>query len=140
MFEGSCLCGGVRYRAERAAGPMASCHCQMCRKAHGSAFSIILPVRRAGFSWLSGEHLLTRYESSPGKHRWFCSSCGSQLISTRAGDEETLLLRAGCIDRGPERGPVAHCWVASKAPWHEITDELPRSERGFPGAPPGADE
>ena len=138
MLEGSCLCGGVRYRAERAAGPMASCHCQMCRKAHGSAFSIILPVRRAGFSWLSGEHLLTCYESSPGKHRWFCSSCGSQLISTRAGDKETLLLRAGCIDLGPERGPVAHCWVESKAPWHEITDELPRSERGFPG--PGADE
>lgn len=139
MITGSCLCGAVRYEAERHAGPMANCHCEICRKAHGAAFSTILPVERAGFRWLSGEDRLTSYESSPGKHRWFCRACGSQIISTRDADDRVLLLRAGCIDGDPQTIPVAHGWVGSKAPWYEIGDDLPQFEAGFPGAPQGTD-
>jgi ribosomal protein S18 acetylase RimI-like enzyme len=138
MIQGSCLCGSARYQVQEAAAPMANCHCQMCRKAHGSAFSTILPVKRAGFRWLSGEDLLAHFESSPGKRRWFCSRCGSQLISTRDGDEDSLLLRAGCIDSGYQGEPVAHGWVEFAAPWYEVGDDLPRFERGFPGSPAGA--
>ena len=105
MIEGSCLCGAVRYRAVETAGPMANCHCRMCRKAHGAAFSSILPVRRAGFRWLAGEEGLARFESSPGKRRWFCSTCGSHLISTRDADQRSLLVRAGTIDCGYEAPP-----------------------------------
>jgi hypothetical protein len=118
---------------------MVHCHCEMCRKAHGATFSTILPVERAGFEWIAGEEELRHFESSPGKRRWFCSRCGSQLISTRDADEDKLLLRAGCIDAAPQMKPAAHGWVAFKAAWHEIEDELPRFERGFPGAPPGVD-
>ncbi len=140
MISGSCLCGSVRYRAERAAGSMAHCHCEMCRKAHGSAFSTILPVERSGFRWTAGEELLTGFESSPGKRRWFCSSCGSQVISTRDADERALLLRAGCIDEAPaSTKPVAHGWVGSMARWHRITDDLPQFECGFPGSLPGVE-
>lgn len=139
MIEGSCLCGRVRYRAEKPAGPMAICHCTMCQKAHGTAFATILPVEKSGFRWESGETLVTHFESSPGKRRWFCSQCGSHLISTRDEIEESLLLRAGSIDRGYESKPVAHCWVASGAPWYAIADDLPQFERGFPNAPPGVD-
>lgn len=139
MIEGSCLCGSARYEAQDVAAPMAHCHCQMCRKAHGAAFSTVLPVKQNGFRWISGEELLVRFESSPGKRRWFCSRCGSQLISTRDADEESLLLRAGCIDSGYDGAPVAHGWVDFKAPWYEISDDLPRFERGFPGSPAGAE-
>jgi len=107
----------------------------MCRKAHGAAFSTILPVRSAGFRWLSGEKLLAHFESSPGKLRWFCTKCGSQLVSTRPAITDSLLLRAGCIDRGYDSSPVAHGWVESIPRWNIITDELPQFERGFPGAP-----
>ena len=67
MIDGSCLCGSIRYQAERPAGPMAHCHCQMCRKAHGSAFSTVLPVDKDGFRWTAGEDLLAQFGSSfPG--------------------------------------------------------------------------
>jgi GNAT superfamily N-acetyltransferase len=118
---------------------MAHCHCVQCRKAHGAAFSTILPVARAGFRWLCGEDLLAHFESSPGKRRWFCSRCGSQLISTRDGDETSLLLRAGCIDSGYDGAPVAHGWVEFGASWYEPADALPRFDRGFPGSPPPAE-
>ena len=139
MIEGSCLCGAIRYEADHVVGPMAHCHCQTCRKAHGAAFSTILPVAKNGFRWLSGEDLLGQFESSPGKRRWFCGRCGSQLVSTRVGDEYPVLLRAGCIDRGYDSKPVAHGWVEFMAPWHQITDGLPQFKRGFPGSPPGVE-
>lgn len=72
MIHGSCLCEGVCYEVEHAAGLMAHRHCQMCRKAHGSAFSTVLPVPREGFRWTEGKDLVTSFESSPGKRRWFC--------------------------------------------------------------------
>jgi hypothetical protein len=104
----------------------------MCRKAHGSAFSSIVASDRADFRWTRGESLLSKFESSPGKWRWFCSRCGSQLISTRESNTDSVLLRAGCIDSGVSAQGVAHCWVGAKAPWHTITDELPQFECGFP--------
>jgi len=139
MIEGSCLCGSIRYLAEKPKAPMVHCHCQMCRKAHGSAFSTILPVEQAGFRWTCGEALLAHYQSSPGKRRWFCTRCGSQLISTRDADAVSLLLRAGCIDGGFDGQPVAHGWTDFMAPWYSIEDDLSRFQRGFPGAPPGVE-
>ena len=140
MITGSCLCGGVRYQVARVAGPMVNCHCGMCRKAHGATFATIQPVAKPGFTWTAGEDLLSHYDSSPGKRSVYCRRCGSQVISTRDDNEESLLLRAGCIDEAPDAKPAAHGWVGSKAPWHEIADDLPRFERGFPGSPPGVDE
>ena len=32
----------------------------------------------------------------------------------------------GSLDDDPGRGADDHIFVASKAPWHEITDDLPR--------------
>jgi hypothetical protein len=138
MIEGSCLCA-VRYVAAHVAGPMVHCHCRMCRKTHGSTFSTILPVKTDGFRWTFGEELLSHFESSPGKRRWFCRRCGSPLISTRDGNNESLLLRDGGIDRGYDGKPVAHGWVEFMAPWYQITDDLPQFARGFPGAPPGVE-
>jgi hypothetical protein len=116
---------------------MANCHCSTCRRAHGTAFSTVLPVAKAGFRWTSGEELLRWYESSPGKKRWFCGTCGSHLISTRDANTESVLLRAGSIDGDPGLRPIAHAWVGSKADWWEIPDDLQQFEEGFPGAPPG---
>lgn len=140
MIRGSCLCGSVRYRTGAAVGPMGHCHCQMCRKAHGAAFSSVVATGASEFHWEAGRELLSKYESSPGKWRWFCSRCGSQLVSTRDANPDSVLLRAGCIDTGYDTPGVAHCWVEAKAAWYEIEDALPRFDRGFPGAPPGKEE
>ena len=135
-IAGSCLCGAIRYEAAGPPRAIGHCHCRTCRKAHGAAFSTIVPVEKAGFRWVAGEGLLAYFESSPGKRRWFCSRCGSQLVSTRAEREE-VLLRAGCIDDGVVAPAVAHAWVDSMPAWDRIADDLPQFRHGFPGAPPG---
>jgi hypothetical protein len=110
---------------------MGHCHCPKCRKAHGSAFSTTMRVNRAGFRWLTGEDQVSSFESSPGKKRSFCRSCGSHLV---AGwdDQDQLILRVGCLDGDPGVRPVAHIWTSLKAPWYDIDEKLPCLEEGRP--------
>lgn len=79
--------------------------------------------------------MLTRYESSPGTHRCFCSRCGAPIVSFFDADPNVIGLPLGALDddrltpgRGATLGvrPRCHVHVASKAPWYDIADELPR--------------
>jgi hypothetical protein len=103
----------------------------MCRKVHGAAFATYVGASGEGFRWIQGNKRVRRYESSRGFHRSFCSRCGSVV----AGDatEGRVFMPAGCLDDDPGTRPLAHIFVASKAPWHEISDDLPRFEAYPPG-------
>ena len=78
MISGSCLCGKVKYEIAGKVGDIVHCHCQTCRKAHSAAFSSVAAVNDHDFH-LTGQTHLNSYESSPGKKRYFCSQCGSQI-------------------------------------------------------------
>src|SRR6202051_3125632 len=141
-IHGSCLCGGVEFEI---AGPLTAplnCHCSLCRKQHGAAFRSRVRVSAKDFRWLKGEHLVKFYESSRGYQRGFCRACGSPIINRNgpnlkppAGFSQKFAaqLRAAValLDDPPAR-PALHCFVASKAPWFEITDDLPQ----YPDYPP----
>jgi len=140
--RGSCLCGGVKFEID---GPLLrplNCHCTFCRKQQGAAFRSRARVRRDDFKWLQGEELLTYYEAIPGYRRGFCRVCGSPIVNRaepgsplaqhnpQSLDEFGIALAV--LDDDPSVRPESHCFVASKAPWFEITDDLPQ----YPGYPP----
>jgi len=126
VLTGKCLCGGVRYEIR---GPLTGgvyCHCSQCRRASGSAFAANAGVAKEDFRLVAGEDLLRGFESSPKKFRWLCSRCGSPIYSVIPADPNTVRIRLGTLDGDPGIRPGFHVFVGSKAPWHEITDELPR--------------
>ena len=131
MLSGSCLCGAIRYEIDGKIGPVGHCHCVTCRKAQGGAFVTNAPVRSKYFRLTSGADSVAEFESSPGKKRCFCRTCGSPLWSHRESEPEIVRIRLGLLDSDPERRPLAHVWVSEKAPWYDITDDLPRSQHGF---------
>lgn len=135
-IHGSCLCGGIKFEIT---GPLmrpGNCHCSMCRKQHGAAFRSRARVRKSDFNWVRGEDLVKYYESSPGFLRGFCGVCGSPILNRY--DERTATARhnpaaisefgiaLGTLDGDPGVRPSSHYFVASKAPWFEITDDLPQ--------------
>lgn len=129
MIKGSCLCGGVRFEIEKAVGPFELCHCRRCRKATGSAFSPGIGVRRADFRMVSGRDLITSYEAPilrkpPGYRVFFCSRCGSPVPDPEPAGE-WFEIPAGLLDDDPQLKPDKHIFVELKAPWFEITDQLP---------------
>ena len=95
-----------------------------------------LRVRIDDFRWLQGEELVKYYESSPGFNRGFCGVCGSPIVNRlgpnwplasanrRAVSELGIAL--GTLDDDPAICPERHIYVGSKAPWFEITDNLPQ--------------
>lgn len=131
MLSGSCLCGGVSYRVDAPLGPILHCHCESCRKAHGAAFSSLAGVPRNKFSWTSGEELLGKFESSPGKFRIFCTRCGSQLMTDRP-HQDKVNLRMGCLDTDVENRAEMHIWRSDGASWYDPNDHIPE----WPEAPP----
>jgi hypothetical protein len=130
-MRSSCLCGAITWEVDGTLERMSHCHCSRCRKAHGAAFATYAMVPAEGFR-IRGDSL-GRWESSPGFYRCFCGRCGSVV----PGDpfEGTIFLPAGNFDGDPGIRPLAHIFAASKAPWYEIPDRLPR----FDAYPPGVD-
>jgi len=126
MIRGSCLCGEVRFEISGALSGASHCHCSMCRKAHGAAFGTYAAARAADFRILSGEDRIVRYRSSAGIVRTFCARCGSTLQWLRESKPEIVDIALGVLDDDPGVRPASHIYVASKAPWHEITDRLPQ--------------
>lgn len=123
MIKGSCLCGQVSYQIDGPVGEVVHCHCETCRKAHGSAFSSVAAVQDEHFS-ISGDERLNCYESSPGKWRYFCRNCGTQIYARREGAAH-IILRMGSLDDDPQTIEKNHIWVSQKAPWYDLKATLP---------------
>ena len=131
MLRGSCLCGSVRYEIRGPVGRVSHCHCSMCRKAHGAAFATYGRVERSDFALVSGADDIASYRSSAGVTRTFCRRCGSNLQFISEKRPDTLSLALGTLDDDPGVKGSLHIFVASKAPWFHIEDDLPQhAERG----------
>lgn len=126
MISGSCLCGVVTYEISGKVGDIEHCHCQTCRKAHGSAFSSVASVEDKDFHLSGAEHLRS-YESSKGKHRYFCSHCGTQVYAKRENTSH-VILRLGSLDSDISAVEKQHIWVSQKANWFDIGSTIPECQ------------
>ena len=131
MNNGSCLCGSVTWAFTGDVEATYHCHCKMCRKAHGAAFATYYYVDGTNFTWTGSRETITNYSSSDSLVRTFCGSCGSVVPNTE-DDGKLAFIPAGCHDQGPS--PECHIFVAYKAPWLEITDDLPQHDTCPPEA------
>lgn len=122
MIKGSCLCQKISYQITGKVGDIVHCHCITCRKAHASAFSSVASVNDIDFH-LAGGEFLNRFASSPGKWRYFCRHCGSQMYAKR--DETShIILRLGTLDDDPKSPELEHIWTEQKASWFQLTSTL----------------
>lgn len=134
-LRASCLCQGIAFQVDGPVRDLLYCHCSMCRKVHGTAFRARGRVNTLDLRWIQGETLLRFYESSPGEHRGFCSVCGSNIYTRFDARPQEVGLSLGILDDDPGARPSCHVFVASKAPWHDIKDDLPQHPRLPPASP-----
>ena len=126
MLRGSCLCGEVRYEVDGPVHDVHHCHCGMCRKAHGTGFSTFARLTAGDLRFTAGEARVKAYRSSPPIERTFCEACGARLTIRFDGMPDTVWVSVGTLDDDPGVPAFSHMFVASKAPWDEISDELPQ--------------
>jgi hypothetical protein len=126
MLAGGCECGAVHYRVADAFRYAQNCHCSRCRAATGSAFKPFAGIERERLEVTSGaDRLLIVGEENANDTR--CSRCGSLLFSV-VRDGAYVHVALGSLVDPPRIRPSAHIFVGSKAPWFEITDDLPQFE------------
>jgi len=126
---GSCACGKVAYEFDGPPDRMGYCHCSRCRKARSAAFSTQAFVATGKFRWIKGQDNVTDFKLPESQYfiTTFCRDCGSP-VAKAFEDFDMVMLPAGSLDQDPGLRPEAHIYVASKASWLDITDDLPQFE------------
>ncbi len=121
----SCLCGSVTWEITAEPFQAFNCHCKLCRKAHGTAFGTYWFVLPDQFHWTSDTETIVNYRSSHLLTRSFCGTCGS-VVPCSSERRDQVVTPGGCHDEGKQSD--CEIFVAHKAPWHDITSELPRHD------------
>ncbi len=124
---GECLCRAVGYTVPDAFEYALNCHCSNCRRATGSAFKPFAGIARDRLQLVRGDHDLLIYGEVTGTSSYdvHCNRCGSLLWSV-VREGAFVHVAMGTLVDPPSIHPIAHIFVGSRAPWHEITDNLPQ--------------
>ena len=125
-LAGGCWCGKVRYLVADEFLYASNCHCSRCRAATGSAFKPFAGIEREKLELTDGEDALL-VVSDDDLNDTRCRECGSLLFSV-VRDGAYVHVALGTLADTPSMRPTKHIFVGSKAPWYEITDDLPQFE------------
>lgn len=132
-LRGMCLCRAVQYTVADEFVYAANCHCSDCRRATGSAFKPFAGIERDRLSLVAGADKLLIHGDAGSSHDVHCRRYGSLLYSV-VRDNAWVHVAMGTLADTPAIRPTEHIFVGSKAPWFEITDDLPQYERHVPAA------
>ena len=130
ITSGGCLCGAVRYEVRGPLRDVVNCHCGLCRRLHG-AIGPHSKARKADITVTKGDSLAW-YKTSVVARRGFCRDCGSSLFWEPFDQDATGIL-AGSLDDPTGLKTIGHIFVAEKADYDEIRDDLPQFEGSSQG-------
>lgn len=126
-ITGQCRCGACRYEIASVALPPAyACHCHVCQRASGSAFSVQALVAEDTLT-VSGpivvREIVTEDRTSIQR---FCGECLARVYNTNTRRPGIAVVRAGTIDRSEELECRAHIYTAYKQAWVDLPDTVPQ--------------
>lgn len=130
QITGSCLCGSLNYTCNSDSLFTAVCHCKACQKSTGSAFSVVMGVKKDDLT-ITGDTLRTYEsvgESEKETYRHFCSKCGSTIMAEMASRPGLACIKAGTLDRPSELSPQLHVYWRDHQKWIENLGELTKHE------------
>lgn len=138
LYTGSCLCQKIQFQIEaKSPLPFGHCHCCACRKSHGADHTSATIIGEQQLELLQGRDSLAIYQSSNNMQRQFCQHCGSRLFvrfirKDQQGERVFYTVAINTLDKLDQWRETAHIYTAHKAPWIELTDDLPKAAENFP--------
>lgn len=127
MIAGGCRCGACRYEIDTdLIPPVYACHCHICQRVSGSAFSVQALVAEDKLT-VTGpiivREIVTEDRTSIQR---FCGECLSRVYNTNTRRPGIAVVRAGTLDRSEELICKAHIFVAYKQAWVELPEDIPQ--------------
>ncbi|MFW2852394.1 GFA family protein [Sphingomonas sp. TX0543] len=126
-ITGGCRCGACRYElALDALPPVYACHCHICQRASGSAFSLQALVPESGLH-VAGPivvHEITTEDRTSIQR--FCGTCHSRIYNTNTRRPGVAVVRAGTLDRSEELECRAHIFTHYRQAWVTLPGDVPQ--------------
>jgi hypothetical protein len=119
-----CHCGATSILGEASAQGALHCHCGLCRRLSGAAFTTWVSLPDAG-SRIEGGARLRRYAATPNVERHFCAHCGTHLFTRDRRYPGVLGVPAGVLT-GAVPAPSGNYFWHDRAPWCDDAQALPR--------------
>ena len=132
MINGHCECGRIQFEVDGDIDDFSHCNCSQCRRLHGAAYATLAGVARGKFRYLTGASDTRAYASSTTHERVFCEVCGSNIMVAQDEEPDVLYLSMRPLTATLPGPPGYHIFVGSKAPWHDITDDLDQYDEAPP--------
>lgn len=121
-WTGGCLCGDIHFRASKDPEWVGHCHCSICRRQTGTAFTTGVIFAEETFEWTRGKPVYFR--DPVGVPRSFCRRCGSSM--TWEPPKGGICVFAGSLDRAEDVRPTCHVYTSTMLPWMKLNDGLPQ--------------
>lgn len=127
-----CHCGAVALKLSVAPRAPINCHCGLCRRLSGSAFTTWVTAKVEEVE-IDGEEELSLYQPTTNLERKFCRRCGTHVLTKDKRHPGILGIPAGLLAGLEVPPPSGEYFVSHKAPWFNISSGLPcfGGENGF---------
>lgn len=127
MIEGGCRCGACRYQfAGDTPPPVYACHCHICQRWSGSAFSVQALVSEAALSLTGPVAVYEKQTEDRVSAQRVCGECHSRIYNTNTRRPGLAVLRAGTLDRSEEWTCRAHILTNYKQGWVALDPAVPQ--------------
>lgn len=127
--SGSCLCGVVKYRVNAEVGRVVNCHCGMCRRMNGSAFSSYAVIPRQALEILEDD-ALGAFAVTERATRHFCTQCGTPIFNLNSKYDGACMVYLGTIENGEVYSPSLNVYCESMLPWLDGVTSIEGLEKG----------
>jgi hypothetical protein len=128
-LTGSCNCGAIKYKVVGDVKSIVNCHCNLCRKMNGSAFSTYVAVTDDDFKLLSGD-LLT-HKVSEHAEKSFCGKCGTPILNSNPRYAGLKILHLGSLDDSLNLEPKVNIYCESRLGWLNNLPDITSLEQGL---------
>jgi hypothetical protein len=126
VYEGGCLCGQIRFKAEGTPGWPHTCSCKMCQRHSGALTVAWVEFPRESVTWTGEGGAPATWRSSEKSSRAFCPQCGSTLGAI--DDAPVIALVLGTFDapNRKELAPEGHSYISPRPKWwHVVIGDKP---------------
>lgn len=114
-MEGSCNCGSIRFHSSDNITAIVNCHCQLCRKVNGSAFSTYVVIPDDDFVLKTGT--LKKIPLSKRATKSFCQDCGTPIYNQSIKFTGLKILYLGSLDTPIKSSPTKNIYCESQLSW-----------------------
>ncbi|NRB70113.1 MAG: GFA family protein [Vibrio sp.] len=131
MMLGSCQCKSVQFRVTGDFKRIVNCHCTLCRKMNGAAFSTYVAILTTDFDLISGNLASCDVTENARKH--FCGQCGTPIFNSNPRYAGLNILHLGSLDtESPqELKPEVNIYDESKVSWLDYLSDLPAFKKAM---------